>query len=67
MDFRDGKFDALSSRILDRWLISLKKQRCFTVSIPKKKNGKHLAVCVFMYMNMHLKGFRPGKPKTAYI
>lgn len=39
MDFRDGKFDALSRKILDWGLIRLlkKKKRCFTVSVPKKK------------------------------
>lgn len=57
MDFRDGKFDAFSR---------LKKQKCFTVFIPKEKNGKNLAMCVFVYVNMHLKGFRSGKPKMEY-
>lgn len=67
MDFRDDKFDALCSKIQDRWLIRLKKQRCSTVSIPKEKNGKNIAMCVFVYVKMHLKGFRSGIPKTEYI
>ena len=36
-DFRYTKFYASSSKILGRWLIKFKKQRCFTVFTPGKK------------------------------
>lgn len=59
MDFREGKFDALSSKILDWWLIRLKKKKKKDVSLRPflRKNGKSLPTCIFALCAHAFKGF----------